>query len=131
MDISRVATGYKCGLKAEIVGTRGTLVFDQERMNELRLYRTDDPAGRRGFRTILAGPEHPDYAAFCPAPGHGLGINDLKVIEVRNLLRAIRAGTDASPDFAEGLRVQKVMTAIELAAEAGSWVGVNQVTASR
>lgn len=130
MDISRVATGYKCGLKVEIVGTRGTLVFDQERMNELRLYRTDDTAGRRGFRTILAGPEHPDYAAFCPAPGHGLGINDLKVIEVRNLLRAIRTGADASPDFAEGLSVQKVMTAIELASEAGSWVGVNQVTAS-
>ena len=94
-----------------------------------RLYRTDDAAGRRGFRTILAGPEHPDYAAFCPAPGHGLGINDLKVIEVRNLLRAIRSGADAAPDFAEGLRVQKVMSAIELAAASGSWVNVNQVTA--
>ena len=21
----------------------------------------------------------PDYSAFCPAPGHGLGINDLKI----------------------------------------------------
>jgi predicted dehydrogenase len=127
MEISRVATGYKCGLTAQVIGTRGSIVFDQERMNELRLYRVDDPAGRRGFRTILAGPEHPDYAAFCPAAGHGLGINDLKVIEVRNLLRAIRAGTAASPDFSEGLRVQKVMTAIELAAASGSWVDVNQV----
>lgn len=129
MQISRVATGYKCGLIARVQGTRGTLEFDQERMNELRLYRVDDAAGRRGFRTILAGPEHPDYAAFCPAAGHGLGINDLKVIEVRNLLRAIRTKSDASPDFAEGLRVQKVMTAIELAAAAGHWVNVEQVTA--
>jgi predicted dehydrogenase len=129
MDISRIATGYKCGLTAQVLGTRGSIVFDQERMNELRLYRADDPAGRRGFRTLLAGPEHPDYAAFCPAPGHGLGINDLKVIEVRNLLRAIRAGSDASPDFAEGLRVQQVMTAIELAAAAGAWVNIDQVTA--
>jgi predicted dehydrogenase len=130
IEISRVATGYKCGLTAQILGTRGTLLFDQQRMNELRLYRSDDASGRHGFRTILAGPEHPDYAAFCPAPGHGLGINDLKVIEVRNLLRAIRTGVDAAPDFAEGLRVQKVMTAIELAAASGSWVGVNQVTAT-
>ena len=38
-------------------------------------------ADRRGFRTILIGPEHPDYAAFCPAPGHGLGYNDQKIIE--------------------------------------------------
>ena len=64
MDISRIATGYKCGLTAQVLGTRGSIVFDQERMNELRLYRADDATGRRGFRTILAGPEHPDYAAF-------------------------------------------------------------------
>jgi len=130
MDISRVATGYKCGLKVQVLGTRGSIVFDQERMNELRLYRVDDPAGRRGFRTILAGPEHPDYAAFCPAPGHGLGINDLKVIEVRNLLRAIRTGGNASPDFAEGLRVQQVMSAIELAAASGTWVKVTDLSAA-
>jgi predicted dehydrogenase len=130
MEISRIATGYKCGLAVEIHGTRGTLVFDQERMNELQYYRADDAVGRRGFRTILAGPEHPDYAAFCPASGHGLGINDLKVIEVRNLIRAIRSGSDASPDFAEGLRVQKVMTAIELAAAHGGWVDVDAVAAA-
>jgi predicted dehydrogenase len=129
LDISRIATGYKCALTAQVLGTRGSIAFDQERMNELRLYSVDDPVGRRGFRTILAGPEHPDYAAFCPAPGHGLGINDLKVIEVRNLLHAIRTGTAASPDFAEGLRVQKVMSAIELAAACGTWVSVDQMTA--
>jgi predicted dehydrogenase len=99
-------------------------------MNELRLYLADDATGRRGFRTILAGPEHPDYGAFCPAPGHGLGINDLKVIEVRNLLRAIRTKTPASPDFTEGLRVQQVMTAIERASASGSWISVDSVTAA-
>jgi predicted dehydrogenase len=130
MEISRVATGYKCGLAVRVQGTRGSLSFDQERMNELRLYRSDDAAGRRGFRTILAGPDHPDYAAFCPAPGHGLGINDLKVIEVRNLLRAIREGGDASPDFAEGLRVQRVMAAIQMSHLDGSWVRIDHGAAS-
>ena len=96
-------------------------------MNELKFYSTADAAGRRGFRTILAGPEHGDYAAFCPAPGHGLGINDLKVIEVRNLIRAIRTRSDASPDFAEGLSVQQVMSAMELAAQQRGWVDVEQV----
>lgn len=129
MEISRIATGYKCGLAVEVHGTRGTLLFDQERMNELKLYVTADAAGRRGFRTILAGPEHGDYAAFCPAPGHGLGINDLKVIEIRNLIRAIRSGTDASPDFSEGLRVQQVMSAMELAARQRAWIDIEQVAA--
>jgi predicted dehydrogenase len=127
-EISRIATGFKCGLAVQVHGTRGTLSFDQERMNELRLYRTGDPDGRRGFRTILAGPEHPDYAAFCPAPGHGLGINDLKVIEIRNVVRAIRTGEPAVPDFAEGLRVQRVMTAIEQSAAQGRWLHVDEVT---
>jgi predicted dehydrogenase len=127
MEISRIATGYKCGLAVEVHGTRGTLLFDQERMNELKFYSVADAAGRRGFRTILAGPEHADYAAFCPAPGHGLGINDLKVIEVRNLIRAIRTRTDASPDFAEGLSVQQVMSAMELAAKQRGWVDVEHI----
>jgi hypothetical protein len=38
---------------------------------------------RLGRRTITAGPEHPPYGAFCPAPGHQLGFNELKIIEVR------------------------------------------------
>jgi predicted dehydrogenase len=126
MQISRVATGYKCGLAVRVQGTRGSIAFDQERMNELRLYQADDPEGRRGFRTLLTGPDHPDYAAFCPAPGHGLGVNDLKVIEVRNVVRAVREQQPVWPDFAEGLRVQQVMAAIEASHASGAWTRVEQ-----
>jgi len=123
-EISRIAAGYKCGLGFTIFGTRGTVDFDQERMNELRLYTDGAAPGQRGFRTILAGPEHPDYRQFCPAPGHGLGINDLKVIEVRDVLRAIRGDGDRWPDFREGYRVQQVMEAIEDSNAARAWVDV-------
>ena len=121
-EISRIATGYKCGLTFEIFGTRGAIAFDQERMNELRVYQAGDRAGRRGYKTILAGPEHGDYGRFCPAPGHGLGINDLKVIEIYRLLAAIERGTPFWPDFAEGLAVQKVMAAMETSAASGERV---------
>ena len=121
-EISRVAAGYKHGLAVRIFGTRGSLAYDQERFNELRVYRNEDPAGRRGFRTILSGPEHTDYRPFCPAPGHGLGINDLKVIETRNLLRAIATGERAQPDFHEGARVQYVMDMFERSNAEGAWV---------
>jgi len=123
-EISRVGTGYKCGLAFSIFGTRGALEFQQERMNELRHYDAAGPAARSGFRTILAGPEHPDYRPFCPAPGHGLGYNDLKVIEVRNVLRAIAGGAPGWPDFHEGARVQRVMEAIEQSHASRSWTGV-------
>ena len=122
MEISRVATGRKCGLTFDVVGTRGSLAFDQERMNELRLYAAGQKPGRAGYTTVLAGPEHGDYARFCPAPGHGLGINDLKIIEVHRLIRAINGKAAFEPDFAEGLRVQRVMQAIEQSAEQRQWV---------
>lgn len=124
MDISRIATGTKCALRFEIYGTKGSLSFDQERMNEIRLYRGSDPSNLAGYRTILAGPGHPDYAAFCPAPGHGLGINDLKIIEVRNFLRGITHGEPVYADFRNGWRVQAIVDAIERSHEQGAWVGI-------
>jgi predicted dehydrogenase len=123
-EISRIATGTKCALSFTVFGTKGSLSFDQERMNEIRYYAGADAGGRRGFRTILAGPEHPDYGFFCPAPGHGLGINDLKVIEARNLLRAIADGVPARPGFDVGLRVQLVMEAMERSHASGAWTRV-------
>ena len=122
IEISRVASGYKCGLQFEVFGTRGSITFDQERMNELRLYDAGQSTARGGFKTILAGPAHPDYGSFCPAPGHGLGINDLKVIEVRNLIRAIERNEPFQPDFVEGLRVQQVMAAIEESSVEQAWI---------
>jgi len=125
MEISRIATGRKCGLCFEISGSKGSLVFDQERMNEIRYYASSDSRQQRGFRTILAGPEHADYGAFCPASGHGMGINDLKVIEVRNFLRAIATGEPSFEDFANGYRVQYLVDAIEASARERQWVDVS------
>lgn len=125
MEISRVATGKKCGLEFEIFGSRASLSFDQERMNELRLYTNQGSTDEQGYRTILAGPAHPDYANFCPAPGHGLGINDLKIIEVRNLLRGITEGHDIYSDFSNGCRVQEISDAIEHSHLDNSWVDVS------
>ncbi len=124
VTVSRTAWGRKGRIALQIFGSAGALVYDQERMNELKYYSAGDAPGRRGFRTILAGPEHADYAAFCPAPGHGLGINDLKVIEARNFLRAIDGGPAAKPGFDVGLRVQRIMDAMERSHASGSWTKV-------
>ena len=89
ISASWLATGRKMQLAFELTGTRGALEFSQERFNELKLYTTGQPRGQEGFKTITAGPDHPPYGAFCPAPGHQLGFNDLKVIEVKTLIDAI------------------------------------------
>lgn len=122
LDISRIATGKKCGLTFDIFGSQGSLSFDQERMNEIRVYKASGNEKLRGYRTILAGPEHPDYAAFCPAPGHGLGINDLKVIEVKNLLLSIAGNEAIFSDFDNGHRVQLITDAIHESSIEKRWI---------
>ena len=124
MDISRIATGTKCALTFEIYGSKGSLTFDQERMNEIRLYTGSEPGKLAGFRTILAGPEHADYAAFCPAPGHGLGINDLKIIEIHHLLSSICRGSPVCSDFDDGYRVQLIADAIASSHEQRTWLDI-------
>ncbi len=101
----------------------GALAFTQERMNELLLY--GGQVGRQGFRRIESGPAHPPYGRFCPAPGHHLGFNDLKVIEVAELLEAHAGGVPCMPDFREALAVQTTVDAIQAAAREGTWVEVD------
>ena len=113
LAMSRSAWGRKNRLAWEIHGEAGMLVFDQERMNELRLYQAGGPAAEAGFKTVLTGAAHPPYGEFVPAPGHGLGFNDQKVIEVRHLLAGIAADAPIHPDFAAALEIERVIYAID------------------
>ena len=61
---SWVATGQKMQHDFEVYGSAGSLVFTQDRFNELHFYSNADPAGRRGFRRIEAAPEHEPYGLF-------------------------------------------------------------------
>ncbi|QSB18643.1 Gfo/Idh/MocA family oxidoreductase [Pseudomonas sp. 15A4] len=118
--------GYKNHLSFEIGGTEGTLSFDQERLNELRLYRAGSP-GRDGFQRILAGPAQPGYASFCPAPGHQLGYNELKTLEVHELIQALGGQGSNGTDFAEAMEVERLATAIRVAAKEMRWVSLSDI----
>jgi predicted dehydrogenase len=119
---SRIAHGRKNGIRIEVHGSKGTLAFDHERMNELELYLVEDRKEIVGFRRILTGPQHPPYGLFCLAPGHSLGFNDLKIIEVAHLLNAIAGKEKAFPNFDDGLVIERVIHAFPTSAQNGRWV---------
>ncbi|SDF27359.1 Predicted dehydrogenase [Salipiger thiooxidans] len=121
---SRTAWGRKNKLDWEVHGTRGMITFSQERLNELCLYVNEGPKAEQGFRTILTGPDHPPYGAFCPAPGHQLGFGNLKTIEAAAFLRAIATGTSAYPDFTDALVFEQVIHAIDTSAREGRRVSL-------
>ncbi len=124
LEANWIATGRKMRHDFEIAGTKGALAFSQERFNELLFYRSDDAAGRRGFRTIFAGPEHPPYGDFCVAGGHQIGFNDLKTIEVRDFLLAVAGQRTGHADFREGLAVMQTVGAIYASSREQRWVRV-------
>ena len=124
LSSSRIAHGRKNGLRVEVHGSKGMLWLDNERMNELNLYVAEGDQAQRGFRRILSAPTHPKYGKLCPAPGHGLGFNELKVIELAEILMAIQGRPSAHIDFARGLRIERVIHAFAQSSEAGSWVSI-------
>ena len=125
VEASWVATGRKMQHDFEIYGTRGALAFTQERLNELRFYSEGDAPGRRGFRKIEAGPDHPPYGNFCVAPGHQIGFNDLKAIEIAGFVDAI-AGLGPEPfDFRGGLRIQTLVETVRQSSAERAWKTVN------
>lgn len=124
VEASWIAAGRKMTIAFEVTGTKGTIAFDQERMNEIQLYTAGQPRGREGFKTILSGPAHPFYGPFCPAAGHHLGFNDMKTIEVRAVLAALAGGPKFMPDFREAARIQATVDAIVTSARQRRWVSV-------
>ena len=78
--------------------------------------------GRSGYTKVEAGPAHSPYGAFCPAPGHHLGFNDLKVIEVAELLAAHAGGAPCGPSFREAYEVQRTVEAMQRSHIERKWI---------
>ena len=124
IEANWIATGRKMQLGFELTGEKGSLVFTQERLNELLFYKAGGDAKTAGYARIEAGPQHAPYGQFCVAGGHQLGFNDLKTIEMGEFLRAIGGGERAGPDFREAYEIQKVVDAAIASSSARGWVRV-------
>jgi len=126
-EATRFATGHTEGLRVELNGELGSIVWELGALNQLRLFdATDDPA-TQGFRTIqVTRSGHPYAGAWWP-DGHTIGYEHTFTHEVRDLLHAIADGRDPVPSFADGLQVQEVLDAVQRSAASGAgWTKVGQ-----
>jgi predicted dehydrogenase len=124
-EATRLAAGHAEGLRVEVNGSLGSLIWELESLNHLLFF---DGAGERatqGFRRIqVTRAEHPYAAAWWP-DGHTIGYEHTFTHEVRDLLEAIARGADPAPTFADGLQVQQVLDAVLRSASSGSaWTEV-------
>ena len=121
---TRLAPGRLNYNAFEINGTKGSLAFNLERMNELELYLTGDPVEHQGWRTInVTKGDHPYVSAWWP-PGHILGWEESHIHQVADFLLAIQNGTSCNPDFSVGVANQAILEAMVDSAASGQWVKI-------
>lgn len=119
IEATRFAAGRKNYNRFEINGSRGSIVFNLERMNELELYI--DEGLESGFRTIqVTGKGYPYMEGWWPR-GHIIGYEHTFTHTVLDLLKAVAEGHMPTPNFEDGVRNQLVLDAVERSATSGSW----------
>jgi predicted dehydrogenase len=124
LEATRYALGRRNKIEIEINGSKGSLYFDFEDMNKLKFYNGDDPKDRQGFREILVTQRdgiHPYVSNWWP-PGHGLGYEHTFVHAIADFVNACAEGKSVQPTFEDGLKNQRVLTAVEESSQKGKWV---------
>lgn len=124
IEATRNAWGRNNYITFEVHGTRGSIFFNYENRDELQVAFADDPADRRGFRTIYTGPNSPYGDALWPIPALGIGYGETKIIEAYEFMKAIATGQPMRPDFVDGYQAALVDRAIEESGATGQWVDV-------
>ena len=125
-ESTRFAPGRKNYNTFEIYGSKGSIGFNVERMNELNFFSAEDPECAQGFRNILVTePVHPYLNAWWP-PGHIIGYEHTFVNAMADFLNAIGSGTKVEPNFVDGVKEMEVLDAALESARTGRAVEVRK-----
>jgi predicted dehydrogenase len=116
LEASRFATGRKNSMRWEINGSKGSLAFDLERLNELQVNPGPEATtAEAGLRTILVSEaDHPFWQHWWP-PGHIIGWEHTFVHELYHFLDAIASDGEVGPygaTFEDGYRAAEICDAI-------------------
>lgn len=123
-EATRFAPGrrnYNC---IEIYGSKGSVIWNQEDMNYFLYFNRADPDLLQGFRRVQACDiGHPYVHAWWP-PGHTIGYEHLFVHEIYEFLCGLSGKKINYPTFEDAVKCQKVLDAVEKAAQNRRWVKV-------
>lgn len=110
-EVSRTMVGPESQNAFEIYGTKGSIGWNLEKLNELQFYKlTEDPSS--GYTTIFGGDRFPFHANFVPGQANSIGLEDFVAIEDFSFLEAMATGKPFSPSFREAVDVVNVQQAL-------------------
>lgn len=119
-EASRVAAAHNLGGFIEVDGTKRSIAFHMERLNELVIY--EPGRGPRVQMTTQADHPYSDFWLPIGIQGqHPLGWNECFAHQARHMLEAVVAGKSVAPraTFEDGYRVAETVDAIARSAETG------------
>ena len=123
-ETTRFAAGrrnYEC---IEVNGEKGSISFNLERLNELKVFCGEDEQSTQGFKTILVTESsHPYIKAWWP-PGHIIGWEHAMIHEIYDLVDSIANDRMPTPNFVDGVKCQEVLQALGKSAEQNKWINV-------
>lgn len=129
-EAARQATGNQNRNTFEINGTKGSVKFDFERMNELQYYDARLPRAVQGWSTIMCthGADHPYVGNWWP-DAHTIGYEHGFTNQAYDILRVL-AGEEPTlplPDFNDAYQTQRVLEAALISAAEGRAVKIDEV----
>lgn len=107
VEATRFAPGRKNYHTIEINGSKGSIHFNLERLNELQFYSTEDPPDVQGFHDVLVTEAYHPYYSYWWPHGHIIGWEHTFVHEVYHFLKAVTQGDPIAPygaTFEDGYR---------------------------
>lgn len=126
-EATRFATGHRSTNSFEINGSKGSVIFDFERMNELQVYFNDDKEDVQGFRRVLATDDAHAYSkAWWPA-GHTIGYEHTFTHAMLEFIEAITEDRQPVPNFEDGVKCQQVLEAVDISIEKKQWIKVSEL----
>lgn len=121
-ESTRVAVGPHAEYTVEVYGSKGSLRWNFDQMNQLEL-----ALDGRGYTTIMTDPSFGEFGRFQPNAGPGIGFNDLKTIEAALFLRSVSEGRQLAPSAADGWSASELVDASLRSAASGTWTSVPAV----
>ena len=123
-ESSRFCGGRRNYNTFQVYGSKGSLAFNLERLNELEIYNSEEAAGEQGFKTVsVTEAVHPYVGNWWP-PGHIIGYEHTFVHAVKDFLDCLDKGRMPRPNFEDGIQNQAVLDAVERSAASRRWTEV-------
>jgi predicted dehydrogenase len=130
LEASKMATGANDDLRIEIHGLKGAIRFNSMEPNWLEYYDNTDLdkpiGGKKGFKKIDTIQKYPEPPGI-PIPKFPVGWMRYHVACLHSFLRSIVDDAETSPNFKDGLEVQRVIEATYISSNKKERVEISEL----